>query len=116
MCFIDGMVDAEFTAYLEGLPAQDRRTVEQALHGLRHALIPLVTLSGFIFANLLGGTVIIESLFSQQGIGRLMADATNGKDVPVVLAIVLLAAATYVVVHLIVDILNGIIDPRQRAH
>ncbi|HYP86689.1 MAG TPA: ABC transporter permease, partial [Polyangiaceae bacterium] len=85
-------------------------------HALRHALIPLVTLSGFIFANLLGGTVIIESLFSQQGIGRLMSDSTNSKDVPVVLAIVLLAAATYVVVHLIVDILNGIIDPRHRTH
>lgn len=85
-------------------------------HALRHALIPLVTLSGFIFANLLGGTVIIEALFSQQGLGRLMSDATNGKDVPVVLAIVLLAAATYVVVHLFVDILNGIIDPRHRAH
>jgi peptide/nickel transport system permease protein len=85
-------------------------------HALRHALIPLVTLSGFIFANLLGGTVIIESLFSQQGIGRLMSESTNSKDVPVVLAIVLLAAATYVVVHLVVDILNGIIDPRHRAH
>lgn len=85
-------------------------------HALRHALIPLVTLSGFIFANLLGGTVIVETLFSQQGIGRLMSDSTNGKDVPVVLAIVLLAAATYVVVHLFVDILNGIIDPRHRTH
>jgi peptide/nickel transport system permease protein len=85
-------------------------------HALRHALIPLVTLSGFIFANLLGGTVIIESLFSQQGIGRLMSESTNSKDVPVVLAIVLMAAATYVVVHLLVDIFNGIIDPRHRGH
>ena len=84
------------------------------VHALRHALIPLVTLSGFIFANLLGGTVITESLFSQQGIGRLMSDSANSKDVPIVLAITLMAAATYVLVHLFVDIFNGIIDPRHR--
>ena len=82
-------------------------------HALRHALIPLVTLSGFIFAHVLGGTVITESLFSQQGIGRLMAESTNSKDVPVVLAITLLAAGTYVVVHLAVDIVNSLIDPRH---
>jgi peptide/nickel transport system permease protein len=82
-------------------------------HALRHALIPLVTLSGFIFAHLLGGAVITESLFSQQGIGRLMADSTTSKDVPVVLAITLMAAGTYVVVHLIVDIVNSFIDPRH---
>ncbi|HET7539345.1 MAG TPA: ABC transporter permease, partial [Polyangiaceae bacterium] len=87
----------------------------RCVHALRHALIPLVTLSGFIFAHLLGGTVIIEALFSQQGIGRLMSDSANSKDVPIVLAITLMAAATYVVVHLVVDIFNGIIDPRHRA-
>jgi peptide/nickel transport system permease protein len=82
-------------------------------HALRHALIPLVTLSGFVFASLLGGTVIVETLFSQQGIGRLMYDATTHKDVPVVLGVTLLAAATYVVINLLVDLANGLIDPRH---
>lgn len=81
-------------------------------HALRHALIPLVTLSGFVFANLLGGAVIVESLFARQGIGRLMVDATTNKDAPVVLGITLLAALIYVVVNLVVDLLNAAVDPR----
>lgn len=81
-------------------------------HALRHALIPLVTLSGFIFATLLGGAVITETLFARQGVGRLMIEATINKDVPLVLGITLLAAASYVLINLLVDLLNGLIDPR----
>lgn len=81
-------------------------------HALRHALIPLVTLSGFILASLLGGAVITETLFARQGVGRLMLEATSSKDVPMVLGITLLAALVYVVVNLLVDLLNSLIDPR----
>lgn len=84
-------------------------------HALRHALIPLVTLSGFILASLLGGAVITETLFARQGVGRLMLDAANGKDVPMVLGITLLAALIYVVVNLIVDLVLPLIDPRVNA-
>ncbi|TBU78003.1 ABC transporter permease [Pseudomonas daroniae] len=84
-------------------------------HALRHALIPLVTLSGFILASLLGGAVITETLFARQGVGRLMLDAANTKDVPMVLGITLLAALIYVVVNLIVDLLLPLIDPRVTA-
>jgi peptide/nickel transport system permease protein len=83
-------------------------------HALRHALIPLLTLSGFLFAQLLGGAVIAETLFNRQGVGRLMADATSNKDVPIVLGVTLFAAATYVVVHLIVDLLTSLVDPRVK--
>ncbi|PBQ10170.1 ABC transporter permease [Pseudomonas syringae] len=81
-------------------------------HALRHALVPLVTLAGFIFASLLGGAVVIELLFARQGLGRLMLDATSNKDVPMVLGVTLLAAAVYVVVNLAVDLINRWIDPR----
>jgi peptide/nickel transport system permease protein len=81
-------------------------------HALRHALIPLMTLSGFLFANLFGGAVIAETLFARRGLGRLMADAATTKDVPLVVGITLLAAAAYVVINLLVDVLNAIIDPR----
>lgn len=81
-------------------------------HALRHALIPLVTLSGFIFATLLGGAVITETLFARQGVGRLMIEAATNKDVPLVLGITLLAAVIYVLVNLVVDVLNALIDPR----
>jgi peptide/nickel transport system permease protein len=84
-------------------------------HALRHALIPLVTLSGTFIGMLLGGAVITESLFARQGVGRLMADATMSKDMPLVLGITLLAAASYVVVNLIVDLVNTASRPRTRA-
>lgn len=84
-------------------------------HVLRHALVPLVTLAGFVFASLLGGAVVIELLFSRQGIGRLMLDAAVSKDVPLLLGITLLAAAIYVVVNFLVDLINHLVDPRAKA-
>lgn len=83
-------------------------------HALRHTLVPLVTLSGFIFASLLGGAVVTEMLFARQGIGRMMLDSATTKDGPVVLGITLLAALVYVVVNLAVDVLNGLVDPRVK--
>jgi len=84
-------------------------------HALRHALIPVVTLSGSFFGMLLGGAVIAETLFARQGVGRLVADATVNKDVPLVLGVTLLAAAVYVLVNLAVDLINAVIDPRTRT-
>ena len=84
-------------------------------HALRHALVPLVTLSGFVFASLLGGAVVIELLFSRQGIGRLMLDAAVSKDVPLLLGITLLAATIYVAVNFLVDLINHLVDPRAKA-
>lgn len=81
-------------------------------HGLRHALIPLVTLTGFVVGGLLGGAVITETLFVRQGVGRLLINAVQAKDVPVVVGVVLLAALIHVVVNLIVDIVYSVIDPR----
>lgn len=98
------------TARSRGLP----EALVRLRHALRHTLIPLVTLSGFILASLLGGAVITETLFARQGVGRLMLEATTSKDIPVVLGITLLAAFIYVVVNLLVDLLNALIDPRVR--
>lgn len=84
-------------------------------HALRHALISLVTLAGSFFGRLLGGAVIAETLFSRQGVGRLVAEATTNKDVPLVLGVTLLAATTYVVVNLLVDLINAVVDPRART-
>ena len=82
------------------------------LHALRHALTSLITLSGFIFAFLLGGAVITENLFARQGLGRLMVEATTNSDVPIVLGVTLLAALVYVLINLVVDVLNAVVDPR----
>ncbi len=81
-------------------------------HALRHALIQIVTMSGFVIGGLLGGAVVTETLFVRQGVGQLMLTATTTKDIPLVLGIVIFAAAVYVVVNLVVDIVYGIVDPR----
>lgn len=84
-------------------------------HALRHALVPLATLSGSILGGLLGGAVITESLFNRQGLGQLMLTASTNKDIPMVIGLVIFAAAVYVVVNLIVDLLYTVIDPRTVA-
>lgn len=81
-------------------------------HALRHAAIPTVTMSGFIVGGLLGGSVITETLFSRQGVGGLMLASVYNKDLPVILGVVLLSAAVYVVVNLLVDLIYTSIDPR----
>lgn len=81
-------------------------------HALRHALIQLVTMAGYVIGSLLGGAVITESLFNRQGLGQLMLTATTNKDIPLVIGLIIFAAFVYVVVNLIVDIAYSIVDPR----
>ena len=81
-------------------------------HGLRNALIPLVTMVGLQIGFLLGGSVIIESLFAWPGIGRLIIQSIYNKDFPVVQAGVTLLAIIFVLVNLLVDLLYGWLDPR----
>ncbi len=83
-------------------------------HGLKNALIPVVTIVGLQIGNLLGGAVVIETVFARQGIGRLAIDAILTKDFPVIQGVVLFAAVIYVTVNLIVDLLYSVIDPRIR--
>lgn len=81
-------------------------------HALRHAATPVITLSGFILATLLGGTAVTEALFARPGIGRLMVEATNATDVPVVVGVTLFAALVFVIANVVVDLVGALIDPR----
>lgn len=90
-------------------------TYVRVRHVLRHALIPLSTMAGFIFASLLGGAVVTETLFARQGLGRLLVTAVQAKDMPVVIGEVVLSAAVYVTLNLVVDLLYPVIDPRLRS-
>ena len=83
-------------------------------HALRNALIPVVTVVGLQFGSLLGGTVIIEQVFSIPGIGRFALEGINLRDYPVVQGAVLVIAASFVFVNLFVDLLYALIDPRVR--
>ncbi len=83
-------------------------------HALKNALIPTVTMLGLQLGALLGGAVVTETIFSRPGLGRLAVDAIAGRDFPLVQGVVLFAAATYVLVNLVVDVLYAVIDPRIR--
>ena len=84
-------------------------------HALRHALLPVLTLSGWILGQLLGGVVVVEAVFARAGIGQVALTAVNGRDFPVVTGVVVLAAATFVVINTGVDLLDRVVDPRLRA-
>ncbi|MDR7464774.1 MAG: ABC transporter permease [Armatimonadota bacterium] len=83
-------------------------------HALRNALIPTVTVVGLNFGGLLSGAVLTETVFARPGIGRLIVDAIEMRDYPVVQGGVLLVALTYSLVNLIVDVAYAFIDPRIR--
>jgi len=83
-------------------------------HALNNALIPVITVSGMGFCNLLGGMVFVEKIFSWPGIGQYAYLSATTLDFPAICGVSLLIATTYVIVNLIIDILYGVIDPRIR--
>ncbi|MGC4943200.1 nickel ABC transporter permease [Kribbella sp. DT2] len=84
------------------------------VHALRNALIPIVTVVGLQFGALLGGTVIVETVFAWPGVGRLLIDSIGKRDYGVVQAAILLVATIFVLINLLVDLLYGFLDPRVR--
>ena len=84
-------------------------------HALRNALIPTVTLIGLQFGFLLSGTVVIETIFSRQGIGRLVIDAILWKDFPVIQGTILLSAVIYTLLNIVIDLSYVVIDPRLQV-
>jgi len=83
-------------------------------HGLRNALIPVITVQGMYFASLLGGALVTEIIFAWPGIGRLAVQAIQNRDFPLVQAIVLLAALVFVGINLVIDLLYVVLNPRIR--
>lgn len=92
-------------------------TRRQALwrHALRNAMIPVLTVMGLQFANLITGTIVVENVFVLPGIGRLVFQAVSNRDLVVVRDVVMLLAAIVVVLNLVVDVLYALVDPRLRT-
>jgi peptide/nickel transport system permease protein len=84
-------------------------------HALPNAAIPTVTIIGFMIGSLIAGAVVVESVFSWPGIGRLLVVAVSNRDLAVVQTILLLVAVTMVCANLVVDLLYGLLDPRLRS-
>ena len=83
-------------------------------HALRNALLPVVTVIGISLGHILGGSVVVETVFSRPGIGRIVVAAINDRDFPIVQGVVLMSAAMYVLTNLVVDLFYAVIDPRIR--
>ena len=98
------------TARAKGLP----RDTVYYMHALRNALLPIITIFGFLIPDLIGGSIIIETVFAWPGIGRLSFQAVLARDYPVVMTILTISAVLTLLGNFIADILYGIADPRIR--
>ena len=84
-------------------------------HAFPNALIPTITVIGVQFGNLLGGAILVETVFAWPGLGRLMVQSVNNRDVPLVLGCIVILSISYSVVNLLVDLIYGFVDPRVRS-
>lgn len=98
------------TAWAKGLP----ESAVVARHVLKNAMIPVVTIMGLQLATLIGGTVIMESIFVLPGMGKFLLDAITWRDYPVIQGINLFLATGVILLNLVIDVLYGFLDPRIR--
>lgn len=84
-------------------------------HALRHAVLPVVTLTGWLTGSLIGGAVVVEEVFARPGLGQLAVSAVTSKDMPVTVGVVIVSALAYVAASLAVDVAYALIDPRLRG-
>ncbi len=111
-----GMVDALEMDFVRTARAKGLSRAKVVLkHGLSNALVPVVALSGVQLGHLLGGSIVIETIFALDGLGYLAYQSITHKDFPVTQVILLLLAITYVLLTLIADLINAWIDPRIRV-
>jgi peptide/nickel transport system permease protein len=106
------VINEQFIVTLRAKGLSERAVMYR--HALRNALIPAITIIGLNIGELMAGTVVIETVFSRQGIGRIVADAIMAKDIPVIQGVVFFSAIVYVIVNLLVDLSYSLIDPRVR--
>lgn len=108
-------VDVLHEDYIRTARAKGVRERDVVLrHGLRNALIPVVTMMGLQFGFLLGGSIVVEKVFNWPGLGRLLVDAVEMRDYPVIQAEVLLFSVQFILINLVVDVLYGVINPTIR--
>lgn len=96
------------TARAKGLS----RTAVQVRHAFRNAALPTLTILGLLVGATVTGSIVVETVFSRNGVGRLAQESVLAQDIPVVQAIVVIAAAAFVIVNLVVDLLYPLLDPR----
>src|SRR5690625_4351985 len=98
------------TAHAKGL----HQRVVVAKHALRNAANPIITIVGLNFGQLLGGTVLIETVFARPGLGKFLVDGILARDYPVVQGVTFVIAISFILVNIVTDLLYGLLDPRVR--
>lgn len=110
------MLDVLGQDYVRAARARGQRErVVIVRHALKNALIPVLSIVGLRFGNLLAGTVLVESVFAIPGVGRLLVDAVLWRDYPMIQGTMLFVAGVFVVVNTATDLLYGVVDPRIRV-
>jgi len=112
----DGVQAAEREPFLVTVRARGASPLRESVHHtLRHASVGAVTLTAYLVGSLLGGAVLVETVFARPGIGRVTLTAITDRDLPVITGVILLSALVFVVVNTIVDLVVPLIDPRLRG-
>lgn len=112
----DGLVQAERMPFAETVRARGAGPAWFTLrHGLRHGAAGAVTLAAYLTGSVLGGAVLVETVFARPGLGRVALSAIGNRDLPVITGIILLSALVFVCVNVAVELLHPLIDPRLRT-
>jgi peptide/nickel transport system permease protein len=112
----DGVQSAEREPFLLTVRARGATPLRESVHHtLRHASVGGVTLAAYLVGSLLGGAVLVETVFARPGIGRVTLTAITDRDLPVITGVILLSALVFVVVNAVVDLVVPLLDPRLRG-
>ncbi|UWF78688.1 ABC transporter permease [Microbacterium sp. EF45047] len=112
----DGIDQAERQPFAETVRARGAGPAWLTLrHTLRHGAANALTLTAYLVGSLLGGAVLVETVFARPGLGRVTLTAITDRDLPVVTGVIMLSAAVFVVVNVIIELLHPLIDPRLRG-
>lgn len=111
----DGVESAEREPFLTTVRARGATPLRESVHHtLRHASVGGVTLAAYLVGSLLGGAVLVETVFARPGIGRVTLTAITDRDLPVITGVILLSALVFVIVNTVVDLVVPVLDPRLR--
>ncbi|WP_144881236.1 ABC transporter permease [Microbacterium paraoxydans] len=109
----DGLMQAERMPFAETVRARGAGSTWFTLrHGVRHGAASAVTLAAYLTGSVLGGAVLVETVFARPGLGRVTLAAINDRDLPVLTGIILLSALVFVVINVVVELVHPLIDPR----
>lgn len=112
----DGLMQAERMPFAETVRARGAGPTWFTLrHGVRHGAASAVTLAAYLTGSVLGGAVLVETVFARPGLGRVTLAAINDRDLPVLTGIILLSALVFVVINVVVELVHPLIDPRVAA-